>query len=157
MASRAMDEERPPIQVPERQGVIEWGSIPRRIVTIWLPLALFVLVLLFPFYWMTVTTFKSNAELYNFKEYNPLWVHSPTLENVNKLLFQTDYPQWLLTTMTVAIVATLLSMLDGRTSTADLIARLAQGRDEQQAAQIARTALAALEILYVDGTVERAG
>ena len=55
-----------------------------------------------------------------------------------------------------AFVATLLSMLDGRTSTTDLIARLAQGRDEQQAAQIARTVLAALEILYVDGTVERA-
>jgi flavin-dependent dehydrogenase len=56
-----------------------------------------------------------------------------------------------------AFVATLVSMLDGRTATTDLIARLAQGRDEQQAAQIARTALAALEILYVDGTVERAG
>jgi multiple sugar transport system permease protein len=33
-------------------------------------------------------------------------VKSPTLDNINKLLFQTDYPRWLLTTMTVATVAT---------------------------------------------------
>jgi multiple sugar transport system permease protein len=110
MATRTVDEEAPPAAVPERQGVIEWASIPRRIVTIYLPLAIFVFVLLFPFYWMAITTFKSNEELYNYREYNPFWVHSPTLENVNKLLFETDYPQWLVTTMTVAIVSTLLSI-----------------------------------------------
>jgi multiple sugar transport system permease protein len=38
-------------------------------------------------------------------------VHSPTLANVNKLLFETDYPQWLTTTMTVAVVATVISLI----------------------------------------------
>ena len=90
----------------ERTGVIQWESLPRRIVTIWLPLACFVIVLLFPFYWMTVTALKSNEELYNFKEFNPLWVHSPTLANINRLLFETDYPQWLMVTMTVAVAST---------------------------------------------------
>jgi flavin-dependent dehydrogenase len=52
-----------------------------------------------------------------------------------------------------AFVATLLSLLDGRTPAGDAIARLAAGQDEVRAAQIARTALAALEILYVDGTL----
>jgi hypothetical protein len=53
-----------------------------------------------------------------------------------------------------AFVATLLSKLDGRTPTGETIARLAQGQDATRAAQVARTALSALEILYVDGAVE---
>ena len=94
----------------ERSGPIEWASLPRRMVTIYLPLACFVIVLLFPFYWMAITTFKSNEELYDYKNFNPFWVSSPTLANINKLLFQTDYPSWLVTTMTVAVVSTALSI-----------------------------------------------
>jgi multiple sugar transport system permease protein len=84
--------------------------LPRRMVTVYIPLALFVIVLLFPFYWMGVTTFKPNDELYNFSDHNPFWISSPTLANINKLLFQTDYPQWLLNTMVVAVAATALSI-----------------------------------------------
>jgi len=95
---------------PERQGALNWDSVPRRVVTLYIPLTVFVLVLLFPFYWMAATTFKPNQELYNYKDYNPLWVYSPTLQNVKKLLFDTDYPQWLVTTMWVATAATALSL-----------------------------------------------
>jgi multiple sugar transport system permease protein len=91
-------------------GMISWRSTPSRIVTIYLPLACFVFVLLFPFYWMTITTLKPNVELYNYKDYNPFFVHSPTLANVRKLLFDTDYPRWLFTTMSIAIAATVLSI-----------------------------------------------
>ncbi len=103
-------EQPPPANTGERQGAISWESLPRRMVTVYTPLVLFMIVLLFPFYWMTITTFKSNEELYNYKEYNPFWVSSPTLANVNKLLFETDYPTWLMTTMTVAVVSTILSV-----------------------------------------------
>ncbi|MCS6878087.1 MAG: carbohydrate ABC transporter permease [Geminicoccaceae bacterium] len=99
-----------PARFAERSGVIEWTSVPRRVVTIYLPLACFVVVLLFPFYWMTVTTFKSNEELYDYENFNPFWVSSPTLANIRKLLFETDYPSWLTTTMTVAVVSTFLSL-----------------------------------------------
>ena len=58
---------KPATQVPERTGVIQWASLPRRIVTIYTPLIAFIIVLLFPFYWMAITTFKSNEELYNYK------------------------------------------------------------------------------------------
>ncbi len=91
-------------------GVIGWESLPRKIVTVYVPLLLFVIVLLFPFYWMTITTLKPNNELYNYKDFNPLWVTSPTLQNVRKLLFDTDYPRWLMTTMGVAAAATILSV-----------------------------------------------
>jgi multiple sugar transport system permease protein len=95
---------------PARTGVISWRSAPSRAVTIYLPLACFVFVLLFPFYWMTITALKPNNELYNYKDHNPFFVSSPTLANVKKLLFDTDYPQWLFTTMSIAVAATVLSI-----------------------------------------------
>lgn len=95
---------------PERQGVINWDSSLRRFVTLYLPLSLFIIILLFPFYWMALTTLKPNEELFDYKRFNPFWVKSPTLDNIRKLLFETDYPQWLMTTMTVAVAATALSL-----------------------------------------------
>ncbi|MBM3537113.1 MAG: carbohydrate ABC transporter permease [Alphaproteobacteria bacterium] len=83
---------------------------PKLFITVYLPLALFVFALLFPFYWMAVTTFKPNDELYNFRAHNPFWISSPTLANIEKLLFQTDYPAWFVNTMAVAIAATALSI-----------------------------------------------
>ena len=109
-AAATMDETPRPA-VPERQGAMNWDSIPRRIVTLWIPLSAFLLVLLFPFYWMAITTFKPNNELYNYKDHNPFWITSPTLQNVKKLLWDTDYPQWLLTTMGIAAAATAISIL----------------------------------------------
>jgi multiple sugar transport system permease protein len=89
---------------------LDWDSRGRRMVFVYLPLACFVLILLFPFYWMTITAFKPNAELYNYKEYSPFWINSPTLDNIRRLLFQTAYPRWLMTTMGVAVGATVLSL-----------------------------------------------
>jgi multiple sugar transport system permease protein len=93
--------------VPETMA---WDSRSRRMVVLWLPLACFVIILLFPFYWMTVTAFKPDAELYNFAKHNPFWISSPTLDHIYLLLFKTSYPRWLWTTMTVAIGATFLSL-----------------------------------------------
>ena len=94
----------------EDGAVMSWDSRARRVVTIYVPLACFILVLLFPFYWMTITAFKPDAELLDYKHHNPFWISSPTLENIRKLLFDTDYPRWLLTTMGVAAGATVLAL-----------------------------------------------
>jgi hypothetical protein len=52
------------------------------------------------------------------------------------------------------LVASLVSLIDGRTSVAELLATLCQDRDAlPEGAQMARAALAALQILYVDGTI----
>jgi len=88
-----------------------WDSKARRMVTIYLPLACFLIILLFPFYWMTITSFKPNAELYDYKTHNPFWISSPTLDHIRLLLFNTAYPKWLMTTMMVAIGATILSLV----------------------------------------------
>jgi multiple sugar transport system permease protein len=88
-----------------------WDSKARRMVTLYLPLACFVLILLFPFYWMTITAFKPNAELFDYKTHNPFWITSPTLEHIRHLLFNTAYPRWLVTTMTVAVCSTFISLI----------------------------------------------
>ncbi len=89
---------------------LAWDSKARRAMTLYLPLCLFIFVLLFPFYWMTVTAFKPDGELYDFANNNPFWVNSPTLAHINKLLFETSYPRWLWTTMMVAFGSTFLSL-----------------------------------------------
>ena len=94
----------------DSQGMGFLVTRQRKLVTVYLPLAIFVFVLLFPFYWMTVTTFKPNDELFNFRDHNPFWIGSPTLANVEKLLFQTQYPEWLLNTMVIAVSATFVSI-----------------------------------------------
>jgi multiple sugar transport system permease protein len=99
-----------PAATTDSTGMNYLNTLPRRVVTVYIPLAIFIFVLLFPFYWMGVTTFKPNDELYNFKAHNPFWISSPTLANINKLLFQTDYPAWLWNTMLVAVSATFLSI-----------------------------------------------
>lgn len=82
----------------------------RKFWTVYLPIAAFSFVLLFPFYWMTVTTFKGKDDLYNYEKSSPFWVSNPTLANIKKLLFDTAYPEWLWNTMLVSVSATFLSL-----------------------------------------------
>jgi multiple sugar transport system permease protein len=84
-------------------------SLPRRVVTVYIPLLVFLFVLLFPFYWMAVTAIKPNAELLS-NSGNPFWVVAPTLEHFEKLLLRTAYPSWMLNTMVVAVIATFGSL-----------------------------------------------
>jgi multiple sugar transport system permease protein len=99
-----------PAATIETQGMNYLVSMPRKLVTVWVPLVAFLIVLLFPFYWMAITTFKPNEELLS-REGNPFWVNSPTLAHVKKLLFDTAYPDWLWNTMLVSVVATFLSLV----------------------------------------------
>ena len=94
----------------DKSGMEYLISLPRRVVTVYIPLAIFVFVLLFPFYWMAITSFKTNEELYDYKTFSPFWLGHPTLANFHKLLFETDYGSWLWNTILVSVVATFLSL-----------------------------------------------
>jgi multiple sugar transport system permease protein len=94
----------------ESRGTDYLVSLPRRVVTVYVPLGAFLVVLLFPFYWMAMTAFKPDEELLS-REGNPFWISSPTLAHVKKLLFDTQYPSWLWNTLLVSIVSTLLSIV----------------------------------------------
>jgi multiple sugar transport system permease protein len=94
----------------DSQGMAYLSSLPRRAVVLYLPLAIFVFVLLFPFYWMAVTSFKPDNELLS-REGNPFWVIAPTLAHFKKLLFNTSYPEWLWNTVIISVASTFMSLL----------------------------------------------
>ncbi len=94
----------------DAEGMSYLSYLPRRIVVIYLPLAIFVFVLLFPFYWMAITAIKPNSQLTDYENYSPFWVVGPTLEHINYLLFQTSYPGWLWNTILVSVASTFLSL-----------------------------------------------
>ena len=80
-----------------------------RWIRIYIPILALVLVTLFPFYWMFITTFKSPSELFDFNQ-SPLFVRQPTLEHWRQLLFHTNFPRWTINTTLVAIVSTAISL-----------------------------------------------
>lgn len=90
-------------------GMSFLDSTPRKLVTVYLPLCIFLFVLLFPFYWMGITAFKPNSELLS-RDGNPFWIIAPTLAHVKKLLFDTAYPQWMWNTVLVSVVSTFFSL-----------------------------------------------
>jgi len=96
-------------EVTDTQGMNYLVSLPRKLVTVWLPLTVFLIVLLFPFYWMVITTFKPNEELLS-RAGNPFWVIHPTLDHIKKLLFDTAYPEWLWNTILISVTSTFLSI-----------------------------------------------
>src|SRR5438445_877050 len=81
-----------------------------RAIRIYLPLLALLVVTLFPFYWMAVTSFKSASELFDFSV-SPLWVREPTLAWYQHLFTQTNFPHWAFNTTVVAVVSTLISLL----------------------------------------------
>jgi multiple sugar transport system permease protein len=65
----------------------------------------FAIVLAFPFYWMLMTSLRSDNDLYNIEnvpyKFN---ADSPTLANYRFLFEETDYRQWLENTVIVGVV-----------------------------------------------------
>jgi multiple sugar transport system permease protein len=95
----------------EREGMEYLERFHTKVIVVYLPIILFLIFLLFPFYWMTLTSIKPNNELIDMNTHNPWWVTNPTLEHFHKLLFETAYPHWMWNTMMVAVCATFLSLV----------------------------------------------
>jgi len=94
----------------DSEGMSYLESLPRKVVTLYLPLFVILVVLLFPFYWMALTSIKPDEQLIDMNKFNPFWVVHPTFKHISKLLFETQYPRWLWNTMYVAVGATALSI-----------------------------------------------
>src|SRR6516164_2989063 len=92
------------------EGMSYLETVPRRLVTLYLPLAIILVVLLFPFYWMALTAIKPDEQLLDLEKFNPFWTWTPTFKHIAKLLFETSYPLWLWNTMMIAVASTVLSI-----------------------------------------------
>src|SRR5438309_6949725 len=95
----------------ESEGMSYLESLPSRLVTLYLPLGLILIVLLFPFYWMALTAIKPDEQLLDLDRFSPFWTWSPTFKHIHKLLFESSYPLWLWNTMMIAFAATLISIV----------------------------------------------
>ena len=84
----------------------------RRLLVFYIPLFLFVFVMLFPFFWMLITSLKPDAELYN-PRISPFIVREPTLEHWENLFGTTLFVEWAVNTLWVAIASTAVSLFAG--------------------------------------------
>ena len=95
--------------IQDNVGMSYLDSNATKLFKTYFPLVAFLFVLLFPFYWMGITSFKPDNELLS-RDGNPFWIINPTLAHVEKLLFKTEYPQWMWNTVLVSVTSTFFSL-----------------------------------------------
>ncbi len=75
----------------------------------------FTLFAVFPFYWMLITAFKQNSDLYvgaTNTAHNPfIFNAAPTLDHLRILFGRTFFPTWLGNTLTVGVVVVAITLL----------------------------------------------
>ncbi|MCU0498212.1 MAG: carbohydrate ABC transporter permease [Anaerolineae bacterium] len=75
-------------------------------------ITLFILFTAFPFYWMLITTFKNDNELYRNREANPLvFNQAPTLDNLRLLFNNTNYQTFVENSLKVGIAVVVITVL----------------------------------------------
>ena len=83
----------------------------------------FLIFALFPFYHMTLTSLKTDGELYDRASVPLLIRKGPTLEHYQKLIWETGFLTWTKNSLLVTLLATTVSVLVG-TVAAYALARL---------------------------------
>lgn len=78
-----------------------------RVFSLYLPLVLFLVFILFPFYWMFVTSIKPEAELYGATTY---WPHNFTWDSYVNLFGRFDFLKPMGNSLFVAFVTTLVTL-----------------------------------------------
>jgi len=65
----------------------------------------------FPFYWMLITTFKADGDLYDLKSI-PYWFNTaPTLEHIEYLFAETLFVQWLANSALIGLCVVVITLL----------------------------------------------
>ena len=65
------------------EGMSYLETLPRRLVSLYLPLSIILLVLLFPFYWMALTSIKPDDQLLDMDRVSPFWTTAPLRRSSN--------------------------------------------------------------------------
>ena len=73
--------------------------------------ALFVILSGFPFYWMVITSLKTNSDLYNVTNI-PFWFNEPpTLEHFRDLFEETLFVRWLLNSLVIGVCVVVITLV----------------------------------------------
>lgn len=90
-----------------RSGISTWWPTLLKVVI----LAIFAVLLAFPFYWMVITTFKQNSDLYDLGNNPFIFNAKPTLDHLRFLFGQTMYLRWLGNTALVGVIVVAITLL----------------------------------------------
>ena len=96
---------------PDRAG--GWRRLTNRVGTagVYLLLAALLVFLLFPFYWVIITAFKSDDQLRVSESI--FWPQPWTLEHFRYMLTETAFPRWFWNTVQVAVVSCAIAVIVG--------------------------------------------
>ena len=73
--------------------------------------AFFVILTAFPFYWMVITSLKTNSDLYSVESI-PFWFNeAPTLEHYRYLFEQTMFVRWLLNSLVIGVCVVAITLV----------------------------------------------
>jgi multiple sugar transport system permease protein len=76
----------------------------------YVPLSPYLFVVLFPFYWMLITAFKRDNDLYNLTT-APFWFKEPpTLDHVKLLLTGTPFLTWLQNSLLIGVLVVMITL-----------------------------------------------
>jgi len=80
-------------------------------VSFYTAVAFFVVLTAFPFYWMVITSFKTNADLYNVTNI-PFWFNeAPTLQHFRYLFEQTMFVRWLVNSLIIGVCVVAITLV----------------------------------------------
>jgi multiple sugar transport system permease protein len=83
----------------------------RRHVLIYLGLVPFLIITVFPVFWMGITAIKQESDLYRM-DVVPFWFHkAPTWKNFDILFNHTFYRDWIINTMSVSFWVSVITLL----------------------------------------------
>ena len=92
------------------------GARWKRWVFLYLQLGAFVVITLFPFYYMAVTSLRPDREMYipwNRPNFAPFWTLQPTLEHFTLLFRETLFLRWLANTLIISVLSTGIALVCG--------------------------------------------
>jgi multiple sugar transport system permease protein len=85
----------------------------RRHVLIYLGLTPFLILAVFPIFWMLITALKQEPDLYRM-DIVPFWFHlPPTLKNFTFLFQRTSYGDWIVNTMAISFWVSAITLCTG--------------------------------------------
>jgi len=76
---------------------------------IFVPLAILLLVAVFPFFWMAISSFKPLGQLYSIP---PQWLpNPPTMRNFEEVMFRSNIPRYFINSTIISLGSTLLALV----------------------------------------------
>jgi multiple sugar transport system permease protein len=94
---------------------VQFQRFAKRLLWLYLPTLLFLVFVLLPFYWMLITSFKQDRNIFDPKA-NPFWFNmAPTLKHYINLINpdKTDFLIWIQNSFMVAALVTFISVSIG--------------------------------------------